>query len=118
ANLRPRKAWRLYCYAWRKANGWMEDHGRLLAEPVANFSLESRVCPMDGGDHDLRIPPLGRHPSDRPADRDVWWSEHTFPSRRRPDLHAEPVAPGPVARRACARRCLAHPGARRAPLCG
>jgi hypothetical protein len=22
---------------------------------------------MDGGDHDLRIAPLGRHPSDRPA---------------------------------------------------
>jgi hypothetical protein len=30
----------------------------------------------------------------------------TFPSRRRPDLHAEPVAPGPVARRSCARRRL------------
>ena len=39
--------------------------------PVASFSNH-------GGGHDLRIAPLSRYPSDRPALRDYWWSEHTF----------------------------------------
>ena len=44
----------------------------------------------------------GWHPSDSSADRDVWWSKYTFLFDRRSDLHAEPVAPGSLARRACA----------------
>jgi hypothetical protein len=32
----------------------------------------------DGGGQDPRVAPLCRRPSDRPAERDVRWSEHTF----------------------------------------
>src|SRR5215207_1692565 len=85
---------------------------RFLAHPPLLAELDGerygRVLQWDGGSHDLRITPVRRHPSDRSADRDVWWSKYTFPSDRRSAVHAELVAPGSLARRPCACWRMAH----------
>src|SRR5215831_9870883 len=68
--------------------------------------------------NDIRIAPLGRHPSDRSADRDDRWGEHTLPYNWQSDLHGEPIAPGSVARRTRACWRMAHHGTRGAALRG
>src|SRR5262249_14405174 len=89
-----------------------------VSPPRLVANMVERLSNGNGGNHELRIALLGRHPSDRPSDRDDRWGEHTFPSNWRSDLYGEPIASGSMARRTRACWRLAHPGSCGAALRG
>jgi hypothetical protein len=53
--------------------------------------VESFCLERSGGSHDLRFAPFGRYPSDRSADRDDRWGEHTFPYNGDPTYMENPL---------------------------